>query len=100
MERPVNFNFTITKPIKHRLPFTLSPLSKALQVVVQEVKDNTICLWRVLVKVDIVTCLWNKMLHELLRIAIVRISWLVVNAGAVAVAHNVIGFSGDRLRKS
>lgn len=50
-------------------------------------------------KVDIVTCLWYKVLHERLRITIVRICWLVVNAGAVAVAHNIICFGGDGLEK-
>jgi hypothetical protein len=51
------------------------------------------------VKIDIVTRLWYKVLHKRLRITIVRIGWLVVNAGAVAVTHNVIGFGGDGLGK-
>ena len=83
-----------------RLPSADLPLLRELKILVQEVEDNPIRLRRVLVEVDIVTCLWNKMLHERLRITIVRIGWLVVYARTVAVAHNVISFGGDGLGKA
>ena len=68
-----------------------------LQVLVQEVKDNTKCLWSILVEVDVVARFGDEMLDEALRILVVRVGRFVVDSWTVAVANNVISFCSNGL---
>ena len=56
------------------------------QILIQEVENDTIGLWSVLVEVEIVARLRDQMFDELLCVAVVCIGWLVKYAWAIAIA--------------